>query len=677
MINKVADKRYRIEELFSEDWTGEIYKGFDLKEKKPVFIRVYNEKYTYDDIFIDNFEVELGRIYRLNDMLVLRAKDGGLVENRIYCVTDAVEGKTLRRLLQNSISGQLSFGRAVSILTKIANLLDYVHSRGIVHGDIRPDNIIVDDNGTAYLTGFAFAKALNNTLTGTVGVGTPEYMAPEAFEIDREALMPSADEYSLAITAYEMICSVTPFGKDDTSFQTMSIRHNNAIPDNPKIHRGGLRDSVSDIFYRALQKYPEDRFATCGLFALALHYIAKPEDDTGFRYRPETSDEIYRKRKAEEKYGYMRAEMQAAESATAYSFSSADLKAGTESEEPADNGEAPDWLEQKRRAENPFISLFEKVKVQRDKNRGKTATIAGKIKAGAKILGLVIVAAALIGLIGMGVRKVPTMFAKTVRLACWGNNINGECSTVPKDKIFIDASAGDGFTVALMKDGTFEGWGRNDSGQRVAPSKTGAKYKKVSAGSDFTVAITTEGSLIATGNSADGRLNVPKGKDFVEIAAGTSHCLALRKDGSIAAWGSNGYGESTAPAGTGYTAIAAGDGFSLALRDSGVIVAWGRRDGSFANVPGDADITAIAAGGTRALALKSDGSILTWGENPGKAPEGVGYKHIAAGRDFCAAVDAIGKITVWGTDDPDQKKVPDGTYKRVIVGAAHAVAVGE
>ena len=474
-----------------------------------------------------------------------------------------------------------------------------------------------------------------------------------------------------------MICGVTPFGKDDTSFQTMSIRHNNAIPDNPKIHRGGLRDSVSDIFYRALQKYPEDRFATCGLFALALHYIAKPEDDTGFRYRPETSDEIYRKRKAEEKYGYMRAEMQAAESATAYSFSSADLKAGTESEEPADNGEAPDWLEQKRRAENPFISLFEKVKVQRDKNRGKTATIAGKIKAGAKILGLVIVAAALIGLIGMGVKKVPTMFAKTVRLACWGNNINGECSTVPKDKIFIDASAGDGFTVALMKDGTYEGWGRNDSGQRVAPSKTGAKYKKVSAGSDFTVAITTEGSLIATGNSADGRLNVPKGKDFVEIAAGTSHCLALRKDGSIAAWGSNGYGESTAPAGTGYTAIAAGDGFSLALRDSGVIVAWGRRDGSFANVPGDADITAIAAGGTRALALKSDGSILAWGENPGKAPESVGYKYIAAGRDFCAAVDAIGKITVWGTDDPDQKKVPDGTYKRVIVGAAHAVAVGE
>ncbi|MBQ7525061.1 MAG: protein kinase, partial [Abditibacteriota bacterium] len=157
MINKVADKRYRIEELFSEDWTGELYKGFDLKEKKSVFIRVYKEKYTYDDIFIDNFEVELGRIYRLNDMLVLRAKDGGLVENRIYCVTEAVEGKTLRRILKNSISGQLSFGRAVSILTKIANLLDYVHSRGIVHGDIRPDNIIVDDNGTAYLTGFAFA----------------------------------------------------------------------------------------------------------------------------------------------------------------------------------------------------------------------------------------------------------------------------------------------------------------------------------------------------------------------------------------------------------------------------------------------------------------------------------------------------------------------------------------
>ena len=233
---------------------------------------------------------------------------------------------------------------------------------------------------------------------------------------------------------------------------------------------------------------------------------------------------------------------------------------------------------------------------------------------------------------------------------------------------------------------------------------------------------TYAGRLVAWGNEADNRINVPEGDDFIAVSASWKRGLALRADGSIVGWGQNNWGQSDPPPGHDFIAISAGQLHSLALRSDGSLYAWGYNDKGQANVPVGNDFIAVSGGDSHSLALKSDGSIVAWGES--EEGEGLitlvknamaidaGHNYSVAltasgqlvqrgrcsqktscftpqGSDFTAiAVDsalfgnhglalrADGSIVAWGDNDEGQSVSPQGhEFITIAAGFAHSLAI--
>jgi serine/threonine protein kinase len=176
-----------------------------------------------------------------------------------------IEGESLRDLLVRS--GSLPLEQAVEILRQIAAALDYAHDHGIVHRDIKPENILIDHYQTARVVDFGIARSLEGTrLTGGM-IGTPEYMSPE--QARGELVDGRADQYSLAIVAYEMLTGTSPFRGEDTQPWAVVNMHISVPPPDPRT-RAAIPDHTAAALLQALSKMKEYRFSTCQAFVAAL-----------------------------------------------------------------------------------------------------------------------------------------------------------------------------------------------------------------------------------------------------------------------------------------------------------------------------------------------------------------------------------------------------------------------
>lgn len=182
-----------------------------------------------------------------------------------YIVMEFVDGSTLRDLMNEP--GGVSRERAVDIVSQTASALDFAHKKGIVHRDVKPANIMIDSGGAVKITDFGVAKMLaaaSTTQTG-MAVGTPHYMSPE--QIYAKAIDGRADQFALAVIAFELLTGKKPFDADSLP----AIIHQILTVDRPAdedLLKLGSR--VAQALSKALAKKPEDRFATCFEFATAL-----------------------------------------------------------------------------------------------------------------------------------------------------------------------------------------------------------------------------------------------------------------------------------------------------------------------------------------------------------------------------------------------------------------------
>lgn len=169
-------------------------------------------------------------------------------------------GRTLADRLSASASG-LPFEEVASVLAQVAGALDYAHSQGVIHRDVKPANILLGEDGVAYLADFGILRLLDTsrtklTTTGSV-LGTPEYMAPE--QALGETVGPAADRYALAVVLYEMVTGRTPFAGD--SVARMLVRQAQEPPPIPRSYRNDLPQPAESVILKGLAKRPEDRFA--------------------------------------------------------------------------------------------------------------------------------------------------------------------------------------------------------------------------------------------------------------------------------------------------------------------------------------------------------------------------------------------------------------------------------
>jgi predicted Ser/Thr protein kinase len=258
--------RYEILGLLGEGGMGVVYKAFDPAMSRHVALKVIRTDvlgYAADLLRIQQEAQLAGQLSHPN---IVTLFDVMYEETRAFIVMEYLEGRTLAQLLRGD--ALLPARLAVSIVEQIADGLDYAHHHGIIHRDLKPSNVMMLDNERIKITDFGLAKLVHGSTLTRPGhlIGTPNYMSPE--QARGKGVSPQSDQFSLAIVAYRMLTGRLPFGSD--SLQTVLQHIAEAEPEPIAPSDAPESSALSDILFKAMSKQPENRYATCREFAVAL-----------------------------------------------------------------------------------------------------------------------------------------------------------------------------------------------------------------------------------------------------------------------------------------------------------------------------------------------------------------------------------------------------------------------
>jgi serine/threonine protein kinase len=257
---------YEIVEKIGAGGMGAVYKGYQSALGRYVAIKILPPQTAGDPAFAERFAQEARAIGKLRHPNIVTAFDFAHEGDIAYLVSDYIDGGTLA----DQLGSPLPLDYTIQLLTPIAAALDYAHARGIVHRDIKPQNILMTHDGMPVLTDFGLAKIVGPgsgmTQAGSL-MGTAEYMAPELTS-GAETAGPAADQYALGLIAYQMLVGQHPFPADNPLSALMAHAHK-PVPI-PSTLGVTLTPGVEAALLRALAKRPPERFARSGEFVRAL-----------------------------------------------------------------------------------------------------------------------------------------------------------------------------------------------------------------------------------------------------------------------------------------------------------------------------------------------------------------------------------------------------------------------
>src|SRR5262245_44242528 len=208
----MAFGKYRISRLLGKGGMGEVYEAYDNDKGRTVALKILADAYSNDDSFRTRFQRESRAAAILQEPHVIPIHDWGEIDGHLYIDMRLVQGRTLDDLL---VDGPLEPSRAVNIVGQVGAALDAAHAAGLIHRDIKPQNIIVTPTDFAYLVDLAIAEATgDHRLTaGGMKIGTLNYMAPERFT--EPTATSAVDVYSLACVLYETLTGEAPYSGDN------------------------------------------------------------------------------------------------------------------------------------------------------------------------------------------------------------------------------------------------------------------------------------------------------------------------------------------------------------------------------------------------------------------------------------------------------------------------------
>jgi serine/threonine protein kinase len=263
---------YRLEELLGEGGMGVVFKAVREPDGEIVALKVLRAELSGDETYRRRFERE-GRIAgNLSHRHLVPVVDAGEADGLPYVASRYVVGRTLADVLE--ADGRLPLPAVVRIASEIATGLDTLHREGLVHRDVKPANIMVDESGGSFLTDFGLARGAAATVLTKPGrvVGTLDYLAPEV--ITGSAAGPPADIYALGCVVYECIAGRPPFAGGAFAETTLAILEEE--PADPSAGRDDLPPTLSFAVLQALAKAPADRPPTAAAYALMLRISARP-----------------------------------------------------------------------------------------------------------------------------------------------------------------------------------------------------------------------------------------------------------------------------------------------------------------------------------------------------------------------------------------------------------------
>ncbi len=271
LINGQLD-RYELKERIGTGGMARVYKAWDTSLERLVAIKILHEHLADDPTFKERFEREAKFIASFNHPNIVQVYDFNVIYRDglpvCYMVMSYIPGQTLRDVLEeaNMQGKRLPLSRVRELVDDLTQALGYAHMRGMVHRDVKPGNILLNEHGRAILTDFGIARMVqSNRLTADgVSTGTPIYMSPE--QASGQGGDMRSDLYSLGIIVYELLASRPPF-VDDTSLAVM-LKHLNTVP---PLVSDFIKTRQFDAFLsKALAKKPEERFQTSEEFAITF-----------------------------------------------------------------------------------------------------------------------------------------------------------------------------------------------------------------------------------------------------------------------------------------------------------------------------------------------------------------------------------------------------------------------
>ena len=266
---EVLGDRYQLQDRIGGGGMATIYRSRDMRMDRVVAIKVLRDVYSTEPKFVKRFQREAQAASTLQHPNIVQVYDYGQANGNYYIVMELIEGIDLRRYLRRR--GVLDIDRTVIIAHDIALGLGAAHRRGIVHRDVKPQNVLVGRGGSIKLTDFGIAsiyKDIHDERLTTTGMtlGTVQYYAPE--QAQGEIVSPAADVYALGIVMYEMLTGRTPF--DGDSLVAVAMQHLEAQPIPPSQFNPNIPVILEDIIMHCLEKVPEMRFRDGSQLARAL-----------------------------------------------------------------------------------------------------------------------------------------------------------------------------------------------------------------------------------------------------------------------------------------------------------------------------------------------------------------------------------------------------------------------
>ncbi|WP_102145185.1 serine/threonine-protein kinase [Mycobacterium hubeiense] len=256
---------YRLRRLIGRGGMGEVYEAEDTVKDRIVALKLLPEKMSHDPVFRTRLQREAHSAGRLQEPHVVPIHDYGEIDGLLYVDMRLIDGIDLRSLLKQY--GPMKPARAVTIIRQIASALDAAHESGVMHRDVKPENILITRDDFAYLVDFGIANAATDqhiTELGTA-VGTYAYMAPERFTKDEVTYR--ADLYALTCVLHECLTGSQPFPGDSVSVVITS--HLMEPPPRPSQVRPGVPTAFDAVIARGMAKKPADRYASAGEMAAA------------------------------------------------------------------------------------------------------------------------------------------------------------------------------------------------------------------------------------------------------------------------------------------------------------------------------------------------------------------------------------------------------------------------
>ena len=266
IIGQVLLNQYRVDGFIASGGMGAVYKVWDLQRNVPLAMKILHAEMAEDPHIYKRFQREANALKKLAHPNIVPFYGLFQTQDFAFLLERYIDGPTLSELLKAHPGQPLPIPQTLAYLNAITAALGYAHAHGVVHCDIKPGNIMLDQGGTIYLTDFGIARHAESSTTTLGGAGTPGYMAPE--QIRSEPVTPATDVYALGCLFFEMLTGQRPFKGTEagtanagpTAAERIRYAQQHIPPPNPHNLNPNIPEALADVILKCLAKNPSTRY---------------------------------------------------------------------------------------------------------------------------------------------------------------------------------------------------------------------------------------------------------------------------------------------------------------------------------------------------------------------------------------------------------------------------------